>query len=411
MGETLIIRNFGPIKDVELDLKRFNVIIGENATGKSTIAKVLAVCRYFSFVIKTQFGIEDVFKDDDGGHFLDGLESWGINEFLTPKSEIDYINSDYSLSVSFKFNKPKIKDDEYGPIWFQGVDTKLILKPLSVRFKNLLRELDKIKPDKDSLLKGWNVPTSFFQNDVTTVMENPFFVPTERGLQSIFSLGKNSIQNIADSLFNQLANLDLIAKNFKTETKIEPLDISYKNVDGKGYIKKEGKHEFLSLYNGASGYKSAIPVVLVIKYYNDIRKKHKTFIVEEPELNLFPTAQYSLVKFLIERISTSGNSLLMTTHSPYILTSINNLLQAHVTGSKNKNSTKVSKIINKKSWVNPEDISAYMLLPNGKCESIFDNKEKLIKAEMIDSVSTILNKEFDEILRIEFDIKKRKENV
>ncbi len=43
MEETLIIKNFGPIESVELKLKRFTILIGEQATGKSTVAKVLIV--------------------------------------------------------------------------------------------------------------------------------------------------------------------------------------------------------------------------------------------------------------------------------------------------------------------------------------------------------------------------------
>lgn len=42
--EKIIIRNFGPIKNIEFNLdKQFNVVIGEQATGKSTLAK----CIYF----------------------------------------------------------------------------------------------------------------------------------------------------------------------------------------------------------------------------------------------------------------------------------------------------------------------------------------------------------------------------
>ena len=45
MREKLIIKNFGPIKSVDLDLGKITVLIGEQATGKSTIAKVLSICR------------------------------------------------------------------------------------------------------------------------------------------------------------------------------------------------------------------------------------------------------------------------------------------------------------------------------------------------------------------------------
>ena len=40
LEEKLIIRNFGPISGVELNLRRVNVLIGDPGTGKSTVAKV-----------------------------------------------------------------------------------------------------------------------------------------------------------------------------------------------------------------------------------------------------------------------------------------------------------------------------------------------------------------------------------
>ena len=59
------------------------------------------------------------------------------------------------------------------------------------------------------------------------------------------------------------------------------------------------------------------------------------------------------------------------------------------------------KIIDNKYWINPDDVSAYMLLPNGTCEEIMDREENLIMAEKIDSVSGFLNEQFDKLLNIE----------
>ena len=41
MTEKLTIRNFGPIENVTLNLKTVTVLIGDQGTGKSTIAKVM----------------------------------------------------------------------------------------------------------------------------------------------------------------------------------------------------------------------------------------------------------------------------------------------------------------------------------------------------------------------------------
>lgn len=40
----LIIRNFGPISEIDINLKRVNVIIGPQSSGKSTVLKVACFC-------------------------------------------------------------------------------------------------------------------------------------------------------------------------------------------------------------------------------------------------------------------------------------------------------------------------------------------------------------------------------
>ena len=91
MEETLIIKNFGPIESVELKLKRFTILIGEQATGKSTVAKVLAVCRYFSYIVGNVNFMEEAFES--------GLMAWGLIEAVEESSYIYYECNDYKLTV------------------------------------------------------------------------------------------------------------------------------------------------------------------------------------------------------------------------------------------------------------------------------------------------------------------------
>jgi predicted ATP-dependent endonuclease of OLD family len=41
--ERLIVKNFGPIKHIDIEIKDVNVFIGDNSTGKSTVAKLLGI--------------------------------------------------------------------------------------------------------------------------------------------------------------------------------------------------------------------------------------------------------------------------------------------------------------------------------------------------------------------------------
>ena len=391
MGEKLIIKNFGPIKSVELDLGSFNVLIGEQATGKSTVAKVLAVCRYFSYIIEEEEPYTPPFHA--------GLSAWGLNEAIRFDSYIFYECGHYSLTGEVEIESTYEPDSEIEQKYFFFYCK---LKPLSIEFKNLLNELNKITPvkDEDSSFYFRTIPITFYQNEVSKVMDNPFYLPTERGLQSIFSLGKNSIQNISDSLFNQFARTDQITRIFKKETSIEPLNITYKNVDGKGFVRKNNETHFYSLYNAASGYQSTIPVVLVTKYYRDVKKKKKTFIIEEPELNLFPSAQQKLVDYLVGNVINTGSSILINTHSPYILSSINDLLYAFKVGQTNESA--VNEIIPTKQWLDPSLFRAYRLLPNGTAKNIVDADLDEILVEELDGAGKDINALYDKILDIKF---------
>ena len=88
-------------------------------------------------------------------------------------------------------------------------------------------------------------------------------------------------------------------------------------------------------------------------------------------------------------------NLILTTHSPFILASLNNLLLAFDKGQKNPKETQ--KIIKKESWLNPKKFIAYQL-KNGKAFKIMDDKLGQIKNNMIDDVSDTFSDEFDQLL-------------
>jgi len=52
MNDKIIIKNFGPLKQVELDLKEVIVLIGPQASGKSTIAKLIHFFKYGAVFFK-----------------------------------------------------------------------------------------------------------------------------------------------------------------------------------------------------------------------------------------------------------------------------------------------------------------------------------------------------------------------
>ena len=76
--QKIIIKNFGPVKDAEIEIKKVLILIGEQASGKSTIAKLI----YFFKTLK-----EDV--------FVTILESSKLNDFD--------IKNDLAMLIKQKF--------------------------------------------------------------------------------------------------------------------------------------------------------------------------------------------------------------------------------------------------------------------------------------------------------------------
>ena len=63
----LIIRNLGPLSDVDISLSRINLIIGPQSTGKSCILKVACFCAWLEERIEFTQNPKEEFRK--GGFF------------------------------------------------------------------------------------------------------------------------------------------------------------------------------------------------------------------------------------------------------------------------------------------------------------------------------------------------------
>ena len=120
-------------------------------------------------------------------------------------------------------------------------------------------------------------------------------------------------------------------------------------------------------------------------------------VIEEPEAHLFPEAQKEISNLIALMSNVENSQVIITTHSPYILASLNNLILAHKVGSEN---TIVEERINKNLWINREKVYA-ALVTKGQVKDIIDNELNIIQQENIDSVSGTINDEFDFLFQFE----------
>jgi hypothetical protein len=126
--------------------------------------------------------------------------------------------------------------------------------------------------------------------------------------------------------------------------------------------------------------------------------------VEEPELSVFPGTQYELIKLFAWLASEKRLQFpfVITTHSPYILSSFNNLIYAGQLASENPElKDEIAKMVPERYWIENGSFRAYCI-HDGVLKSIL-SESGLIDGEYLDGVSDTIGNEFDSLLRLEYD--------
>ena len=134
-------------------------------------------------------------------------------------------------------------------------------------------------------------------------------------------------------------------------------------------------------------------------FYYLVKNEPILFIIEEPESHLFPEAQKYITE-LIGLVFNQGNSMLVTTHSPYVLGALNNLLYANRISL--IDASKVDEVISKMLWLQGEKFSAWFV-KDGKIENCIDEEIEMIQNQKIDEISKVINSDFDKIFDIQIN--------
>lgn len=94
------------------------------------------------------------------------------------------------------------------------------------------------------------------------------------------------------------------------------------------------------------------------------------------------------------------HSCFLSTHSPYIMTALNNAILAGETMAKSKdNAMQVQKIMPKHQTLRYNEVAAFEMR-NGQISSIMDDEFRLISAYAIDSASQEIGNDFDYLLNL-----------
>jgi len=404
--ESIKIENFLTISNAYFEIKKINILIGSQASGKSVIAKLVYFFKNFFAKILIESAEKQGTKADVAKQCLKKFEqifpryTWGQQAFsivyrfdtyiikisrTKPGNEF-LLDFDYcpELQTLYETLKAACKHAEYNSMFASGRGQIMSLMP--AQFENAFKYSVFIAAARSFFAIFQNNLLSFLANDTTDI--DPFM--TEFGLQYAFAKRGSALYDVSDSDKTIQQKLDKLSKLI--------LSGDYIFSEGKDWISSDGNNT--NLAHASSGQQESLPMLLMLSTWLFWfgRDKRAMYFIEEPEAHLFPTSQKQIVSLLATIYHEFNHAFFITTHSPYILTALNNLVVAQdayeKVGENSAEGQKLAEFIPFDEVIKFEDVSAYTL-DSGQLHVITDPETRLIGANIIDAVSESFDEAFD----------------
>jgi predicted ATPase len=418
--EKLKITNFLSIDKAEIELKKLNIFIGPQAQGKSLFAKLIF------FFKEYPESLVDAISENKTKSEFDKL-SLAKFEKMFPKYtwegkafDINYSTSYYNISITNekssngRFTLKLTSSDRIKEAFSTArkAHRKFIQEEPDSKFSRLTR-----KPY--GLLRECVVNKLFIESNKSYI-EQAIYIPAGRSFfanlqKNIFSFISSNVEidyflkefgAVYERTKNDFFIRQAEEKRPKTVDKIVNDLICGKFLSEKGQDWIFNKHGKVNVANSSSGQQEALPLAIILSTWPYFAHNliSRYFIIEEPEAHLFPVAQSQITSLIASAYNASErmNSFVITTHSPYILTAFNNLIQAgNVSESKNHQGLEqLYKVVPEIEIVDFNDVSAYVV-NKGTAKTILNHELKLIDSNIIDDVSNYFADTFEKLISME----------
>jgi hypothetical protein len=400
----LTVKNFSVIKDAELEFGKITVLIGPQSSGKNLLCKLA----YFFSKEVLDSASGRIFNDFPFSDFESELtkqftawfppSGWGREHWT-----LSYVSADFEVSASGH------NEESTG------------LVSLNLEFgKNFeqeyIRQLLKLRPWAPGIIRSG---ISILMG--RGIWESATYIPSERSYFVDIQKGYRLLANQSDPIANEFSmtyagslNPDRAKRRLNAQLGGELIR------DVNSWLFRFNDGRLLPLNDLSTGSKEMLPLLSVLEMYFEMRRdislsdvenplpneavRIDEFFVEEPEAHIFPEKQYEIVQYFAELLNDQNlrARFSITTHSPYILSSFNNLIYAgQLASDKPELKEEIAKLVPVRFWIENGGFRAYCI-HDGKLESIL-SESGLIDGEYLDSVSNTIGNEFDSLLRLEYD--------
>lgn len=425
------IEHFLFLRNINLEINDFTLMIGEQSAGKSSICKLIFLFRSIRSILLKK--IIEIYEDGELSE--KNLVKREIMSYFNKETKDLYVKlfgESYGMNmetkVTYFYDKGKtitlsICKEERRYLDFhlgrslQEEITNLTMAILGSNIddrpkgffidKHYHQKIDdELKRIFNDHLDSYYIPAgrnmfSLLQGQLATLQTNNFDYTNELfffHLERFTSLlrdgllafakqrGDNEAEKIAKSIINHIGG-----------------EIRKVNGELSFVINNDSKNLLLKFIS--SGQQEVMWIFYLLFIW--ITCKDQVFvIIEEPEAHIHPTLQKEIMNFVAYFINQTKSQVILTTHSPYILASANLL---HYAGFLKSKGIKVDDIIPSDNCLTPENCHFFEMKKNTQNEftmqEIIEKDEDgvFVQVERIDYVSSNIEEDFSRLFQKEIE--------
>lgn len=416
------IYNLGPINNCDMDIEQFTVLTGAQASGKSTIAKAVFFCRtvkddiYDTIVKRTLLGsgnslFNDVIKvlrnkflqlfGTSKAMKTDMKLTYGYDEetficiSLKMQEGYDYLSPNY-VWIDFSNNILDFLKKSFGA---QNIGSGELKRQINILFNDEYESI--FIPAGRSLISLLTSQLNYLFTTMDDEQKRSIDFCTQKYIERILKI-RPLFENGVDGLISQKRSTPGVKIDLKSIDKMLALvqDVLkgryvFKDNEERLYIDKE---HFVKINYTSSGQQETVWIFNILLHIL-VNSTKAYIILEEPEAHLYPQAQKSIVEMLA-LMENKSCGILLTTHSPYVLGALNNLIYAEQLSRKPNFHSIMENEVEKIFYIKNHE--AYFL-ENGGIQSCLDlDDNALIVNEVIDGASSDINELYDRLFDIEY---------
>ncbi|BEU99712.1 AAA family ATPase [Novosphingobium olei] len=438
---TLSVSGFSCLDELQFETSPVVAIIGSQGSGKSVTIKL----NYFAADINREHiscaerGLSfEEFKKHLANKFRVWfpVEAWGQKRFI-----ISYYSDDFYVRIMrrMKSGRPSEElaftfSDWYEDFYLKSRDAFLQANARSLDEDLFAQELKVSADPLEATLKmRLGIRQNIRRRLGASFIENQTFIPAGRafftGIGKLVAAFNNlgAIDPLTIKFAEQFSEIRSRAGSTGNLMRIRRKSLETVERDRKyseqffgGELVFEPGSERVKITDGrqvpftamSSGQQELLPMWSIIQYLSELeafrdgnaRSFRELIYIEEPEAHLFPRAQSDFLAYLFESLKFSDDrkSLILTTHSPYIMGRLNVFLKSGILSRRKKKNTDINDIVPRERWIRPQDFRAYAMMDGGMWNIV--DSDGLIDSSYLDSISDDIASDFDRLLEVEMEI-------